>query len=193
MPNMMKGVARRVVDRRMLPPVHRTLCRLLDLLFRSVRAVRAPYSLCDRSRHPAIFSGPTLGRDWRREYGGAICSVVSPIGLDGVLLSRQCLRETNSGSHAQTGPNCYHGNLGSHRGKAVRQAIREAGAKLLFLPKYSPDLNPIEQVFSKLKHGLRKAKVRSYDALLAAKPIPPRSVPTILRTADMEPFKINPL
>ena len=59
-------------------------------------------------------------------------------------------------------------NLGSHRGKAVRRAIREAGAKLLFLPKYSPDLNPIEQVFSKLKHGLRKAQARSCEAILAA-------------------------
>ena len=59
-------------------------------------------------------------------------------------------------------------NLGSHRGKAVRQAIRQAGAKLLFLPKYSPDLNPIEQVFSKLKHLLRKAQARSYEAILAA-------------------------
>lgn len=59
-------------------------------------------------------------------------------------------------------------NLGSHRSKAVRSAIRKAGAKLLFLPKYSPDLNPIEQVFSKLKHLLRKAQARSYDAVLAA-------------------------
>ena len=59
-------------------------------------------------------------------------------------------------------------NLGSHRGKAVRAAIREAGAKLFFLPKYSPDLNPIEQVFSKLKRALRKAAARSYDAVLAA-------------------------
>jgi transposase len=59
-------------------------------------------------------------------------------------------------------------NLGSHRGKAVRKAIRAAGAKLLFLPKYSPDLNPIEQVFSKLKHMLRKAQARSYEALLIA-------------------------
>ncbi len=59
-------------------------------------------------------------------------------------------------------------NLGSHRGKAVRRAIRKAGAKLLFLPKYSPDLNPIEQVFSKLKHLLRKAQARSYEAVLAA-------------------------
>src|SRR5271167_1085402 len=49
----------------------------------------------------------------------------------------------------------------AHRGKAVRGAIRTAGAKLLFLPKYSPDLNPIEQVFSKLKHMLRKAQARS--------------------------------
>ncbi len=57
-------------------------------------------------------------------------------------------------------------NLGSHRGKLVRQAIRQAGARLIFLPKYSPDLNPIEQVFSKLKHLLRKARARSYDALL---------------------------
>ena len=57
-------------------------------------------------------------------------------------------------------------NLGSHRGKAVRKAIRQAGAKLIFLPKYSPDLNPIEQVFAKLKHLLRKAQARSCDALL---------------------------
>ena len=46
--------------------------------------------------------------------------------------------------------------------------LSEAGAKLFFMPKYSPDLNPIEQVFSKLKHGLRKAAARSYDAVLAA-------------------------
>ena len=42
-------------------------------------------------------------------------------------------------------------NLGSHKGKAVRRAIRAAGAKLFFLPPYSPDLNPIEQMFAKLK------------------------------------------
>ena len=40
------------------------------------------------------------------------------------------------------------GNVGSHNAKAVRQLIRAAGAKLFFLPKYSPDLNPIEQVFA---------------------------------------------
>jgi putative transposase len=59
-------------------------------------------------------------------------------------------------------------NLGSHKGKAVRKAIRHAGAHLIFLPKYSPDLNPIEQVFAKLKHLLRKAAPRTIDAVCAA-------------------------
>ena len=54
-------------------------------------------------------------------------------------------------------------NLGSHKGKAVREAIRAVGARILFLPKYSPDLNPIEQVFSKLKHRLREAAARTPD------------------------------
>ena len=47
-------------------------------------------------------------------------------------------------------------NLGSHKGKAVRRAIRDVGARLVFLPKYSPDLNPSEQVFAKFKTLLRK-------------------------------------
>ena len=59
-------------------------------------------------------------------------------------------------------------NLGSHRGQAVRRAIRSAGAKLFFLPKYSPDLNPIEQLFAKLKHELRKAAARTADAVCDA-------------------------
>lgn len=56
-------------------------------------------------------------------------------------------------------------NLGSHKGQAVRRAIRQAGAHLLFLPPYSPDLNPIEQVFAKLKTLLRKADERSIAAV----------------------------
>ena len=59
-------------------------------------------------------------------------------------------------------------NLGSHKGKAIRQAIRAAGAKLFFLPKYSPDLNPIEKFFAKLKHWLRKAARRTGDAVYDA-------------------------
>ena len=59
-------------------------------------------------------------------------------------------------------------NLGSHKSKAVRTAIRKAGAHLIFLPKYSPDLNPIEQLFAKLKHLLRKAGARTIQAVCAA-------------------------
>ncbi len=59
-------------------------------------------------------------------------------------------------------------NLGSHRGKIIRQLIRSAGAKLFLLPKYSPDLNPIEQVFAKLKHLLRKAAARTVETVCAA-------------------------
>ena len=55
-------------------------------------------------------------------------------------------------------------NLGSHKGKAVRRAIRAAGARLFFQPPYSPDLNPIEQVFAKLKTLLRKAGERTVEA-----------------------------
>jgi transposase len=59
-------------------------------------------------------------------------------------------------------------NLGSHRGKIIRKLIRSAGAKLFLLPKYSPDLNPIEQVFAKLKHLLRKAAARTVETVCAA-------------------------
>jgi transposase len=59
-------------------------------------------------------------------------------------------------------------NLGSHKGKAVRRLIRSVGAKLFFLPKYSPDLNPIEQVFAKLKHLLCKPAARTVEAICAA-------------------------
>jgi len=52
-------------------------------------------------------------------------------------------------------------NLSSHKAVAVRRAIRSAGAKLFFLPPYSPDLNPIEQAFSQLKTLLRKENART--------------------------------
>ncbi|MFI4976745.1 MAG: IS630 family transposase [Caulobacterales bacterium] len=55
-------------------------------------------------------------------------------------------------------------NLGSHKAKAARAAVRARGAHLLFLPPYSPDLNPIEQVFAKLKHMMRKAQPRDVEA-----------------------------
>jgi transposase len=59
-------------------------------------------------------------------------------------------------------------NLPAHKSPAAEQAIRAKGAWLLFLPPYSPDLNPIEQFFAKLKALLRKAAARTIDALFAA-------------------------
>jgi transposase len=56
-------------------------------------------------------------------------------------------------------------NLSSHKGKQVRDAIRSVGAHRIFLPAYSSDLNPIEQVFSKLKALLRKARARTFDVV----------------------------
>jgi transposase len=59
-------------------------------------------------------------------------------------------------------------NLGAHRPKRVRELIEERGATLLYLPSYSPDYNPIEEAFAKIKNLLRKAAVRSKEALLDA-------------------------
>jgi transposase len=59
-------------------------------------------------------------------------------------------------------------NLSSHKGERVRQAIERQGARLLFLPPYSPDFNPIEMAFAKVKALLRKAAARTQDALVDA-------------------------
>ena len=56
-------------------------------------------------------------------------------------------------------------NLGSHKVSGVEEAVHSVGARVLYLPPYSPDLNPIEMVFSKLKTLLRKAKLRSVTEL----------------------------
>jgi putative transposase len=83
-------------------------------------------------------------------------------------------------------------NLGSHKGKAIRRAIRATGAKLFLLPKYSPDLNPIEMLFSKLKNWLRAASGRSLEALCSAikdtlKEIPPLECTSYFLKAGYDP------
>jgi transposase len=60
------------------------------------------------------------------------------------------------------------GGLGAHRTEKVRELIESAGADLVFLPSYSPDLNPIEEAFSKIKQLVRKAGARSREALVEA-------------------------
>ncbi len=59
-------------------------------------------------------------------------------------------------------------NLSVHRGAWVRELVEASGATVLLLPPYSPDFNPIEEAFSKIKHSLRKAKARTLDALFEA-------------------------
>jgi transposase len=59
-------------------------------------------------------------------------------------------------------------NLGAHRSQAAREAVEARGARLQFLPPYSPDMNPIERCWSKIKTALRAAKARTREALEAA-------------------------
>ena len=59
-------------------------------------------------------------------------------------------------------------NLSSHKGSGIRELIERRGCELLYLPPYSPDLNPIEEAFAKLKALLRKAQGRTREALLEA-------------------------
>jgi transposase len=58
--------------------------------------------------------------------------------------------------------------LGAHRPKRIRELIEARGAELVFLPSYSPDMNPVEEAFSKIKNILRKVGARTHDALLEA-------------------------
>ena len=97
----------------------------------------------DRIVAPCVFNGPINGRSFLAYVEQCLVPELSP--GDVVIMD----------------------NLGSHKSLAVRQAVRRAGAKLFFLPAYSPDLNPIEQVFAKLKALLRKAAQRTIDAVSA--------------------------
>jgi len=90
----------------------------------------------------------------------APCVFDGPINAERFLAwVRQCLVPT-----LKPGDVVILDNLSSHKSDAVRKAIRGAGARLFFLPPYSPDLNPIEQVFAKLKRLMRKAKERTKEA-----------------------------
>jgi transposase len=94
---------------------------------------------CDRITAPCVIDGPINGTSFRAYVEQFLVPILSR--GDVVIMD----------------------NLGSHKGQAVRRLIRAAGAKLFFLPRYSPDLNPIEQVFAKLKTLLRKADPRTTD------------------------------
>ena len=78
-------------------------------------------------------------------------------------------------------------NLATHKVKGVRQAIEEVGARLEYLPPYSPDFNPIENMWSKIKQSLRRQEPRTADQLLAAAKIAFGSI----STADCRGFFLN--
>ncbi len=59
-------------------------------------------------------------------------------------------------------------NLSAHKGERIRELIEERGCELVYLPSYSPDLNPIEEAFSKIEGLVRKAEARTKEALIEA-------------------------
>lgn len=93
--------------------------------------------------------------------------IVAPLVLDGAIngTSFRAYVEQFLAPCRRPGDTVVIDNLGSHKVKGVRDAIEAAGAHLLFLPPYSPDLNPIEQFFAKLKALLRTAARRTVDGL----------------------------
>ena len=94
---------------------------------------------CDGLTAPCVIDGPINGMSFRAYVEQVLVPILKPGDI--VVMD----------------------NLGSHKGCAIRAAIRAAKAKLFFLPAYSPDLNPIEQAFAKMKTLLRKADARTID------------------------------
>jgi len=94
---------------------------------------------CDGLTAPCVIDGPINGVSFRAYVEQVLVPVLAP--ADSVVMD----------------------NLGSHKGRAIRAAIRAAKAKLFFLPAYSPHLNPIEQAFAKMNTLLRKADPRTID------------------------------
>ena len=93
----------------------------------------------DQLTAPCVFDGPINGECFRAYVEQLLVPVLSPGDI--VIMD----------------------NLGSHKSAAIRQMITAAGARLWFLPPYSPDLNPIEQAFAKIKHWMRLAQKRTID------------------------------
>jgi transposase len=111
--------------------------------------------------------------------GITLDGIVAPFALEGAMdgeaflyYVEHCLAPT-----LKRGQIVILDNLPVHRVAGVEEAIKAAGAKLLYLPKYSPELNPIEEAFSKIKALLRKAAERTVKGLL-------RRIGSILRSIN---------
>ena len=97
---------------------------------------------CDRLTAPCVFDGPINGECFR------------------AYVEQQARRR-----RSKPGDIVIMDNLGSHKSAALRRMIKAAGARLWYLPPYSPDLNPIEQAFAKIKHWMRAAQKRTVEDL----------------------------
>ncbi len=102
--------------------------------------------------------------------GLRLSGMVAPMVLDGPINGRafQAYVDQVLVPELRKGDIVIMDNLGSHKGAGVRAAIEAAGVKLLYLPPYSPDLNPIENAFAKLKALLRTAAARTVEGLWSA-------------------------
>ena len=120
------------------PRGHRLLAKVPQGHWRTLTFLAA--LRCDRIEAPCVLDGPINGQSFLAYVEQFLLPTLRPGDI--VIID----------------------NLGSHKAKAVRKVIRSVGARLFFLPPYSPDLNPIEQVFAKLKTLLRKAAERSVEA-----------------------------
>ena len=94
---------------------------------------------CDGIVAPCVFDGPINGASFRAWVDQQLLDTIGP---DDIVVMD---------------------NLGSHKAVQIGRAIRARGARLWYLPAYSPDLNPIEQAFSKIKHWMRMAQKRSAE------------------------------
>jgi transposase len=94
---------------------------------------------CDQLTAPCVFDGPINGECFRAYVEQQLVPVLKPGDI--VIMD----------------------NLGSHKSAALRRILRAAGARLWYLPPYSPDLNPIEQAFAKIKHWMRSAQQRTVE------------------------------
>jgi transposase len=94
---------------------------------------------CDGLTAPCVFDGPINGECFRAYVQQQLVAILKPGDI--VIMD----------------------NLGSHKSAAIRRIIQGAGARLWYLPPYSPDLNPIEQAFAKIKHWMRVAQKRTVE------------------------------
>lgn len=123
--------------------------------------------------------------------GLRLTGIIAPMVLDGPINGRsfQTYVDRVLMPDLRPGNIVIMDNLGSHKGPGVQAAIEAAGATVRYLPPYSPDFNPIEKAFSKLKAPLRKAAERTRDALwdrigTLIDPVP-QNAKTSLRPQDM--------